>query len=739
MTPTQDPKTPKDWQGHWIAEIGFAQQKAEEFQRRGRKIVKRFRAEEAVSQERHEGATEFNILWSNVETLRPATYARRPQVEVTRRFRDEDPVGRLAGQILERGLQYEIDRGLELHEALKEAVQDRLLPGMGAVWVRYEPAFETEEVEAPDPQNPLAVKPQQVETLSDEKTPVDYVFWEDILISPARTWADVRWVARRVPFTKEALARRFKESYSSYGGDISKVPQNYDPTQNPERMKTGDTDPQVKRTLVYEIWDKTTKQIFFICKDGCEYPLDIKPDQWDLEGFFPCPPPLRGTHTSDQFLPIADFLLYQKQAIELDTLTQRIRILSNALRIVGVYDQSQQALRNLLSGAGDNQMIPVASWAAFAEKGGLKGVVEFLPVETVAKVLSDLYIARDQCKQVIYEITGMSDIIRGASMASETLGAQEIKAKFANLRLSSRQQQVAEFVTGVLNIKAELMCTLYAPETLIRISSAELLPDARNPETLQAALALLQNEKVRGYRIEIMARSMVELDEVDERQRRTEFMETVSNFMNAAKNVSSLHPALMPVALEILKFAVRGFSVGRTLEGAIEDAQRRIDEEMKNPKPPQPDPDTVLKKEIEGIKQNGETERLKLEIASREKIEADKIGAKAASEEQARRHDELTGMVTRLHETSESRRAEDLEERRSAQEREDGFRSQLMERINQPAQDPTAQMGPIIDGIQQLTAKMEELLTASTRLKKRVPQYDPNTGDILEVQEQFIQ
>jgi hypothetical protein len=59
--------------------------------------------------------------------------------------------------------------------------------------------------------------------------------------------------------------------------------------------------------------------------------------------------------------------------------------------------------------------------------------------------------------------------------------------------------------------------------------------------------------------------------------------------------------------------------------------------------------------------------------------------------------------------------------------------------MNQPAPDPTAQMGPIIDGIQQLTAKMEELLTASTRLKKRVPQYDPNTGDILEVQEQFIQ
>jgi len=160
---------------------------------------------------------------------------------------------------------------------------------------------------------------------------------------------------------------------------------------------------------------------------------------------------------------------------------------------------------------------------------------------------------------------------------------------------------------------------------------------------------------------------------------------------------------------------------------------------MKNPKPPQPDPDTVMKKEIEQMRQQGETQRLQMSDQTKKEIEQMKLNASAAEEQRARQHEELTGMVTRLHETSESRRAEDLEERRSAQEREDGFRSQLMGRMNQPAPDPTAQMGPIIDGIQQLTAKMEELLTASTRLKKRVPQYDPNTGDILEVQEQFIQ
>ena len=46
-----------------------------------------------------------------------------------------------------------------------------------------------------------------------------------------------------------------------------------------------------------------------------------------------------------------------------------------------------------------------------------------------------LYQQREQIKAVIYELTGLSDIARGASKASETLGAQQLKSQWGSIRL----------------------------------------------------------------------------------------------------------------------------------------------------------------------------------------------------------------------------------------------------------------------------------------------------------------
>lgn len=724
-----EPRKPTDFQAYWKAEIESAEKAAEQFVRRGRKVSARYRSEASETPTSESDETvEFNIFWSNVETLLPATYSRRPRVEVFRRFRDQDPVGRLAGQILERALQYEIDQSTTLHTILRSTVKDRLIAGLGQVWVRYEPAFEDKPTTVPDPNNPLATITQNVETLVDETTPADYVHWQDFVVPAGRIWTELTWVGRKIYFTKDKLRLRFEKSYAKLGGDIDKVPLNIDPASlsDPNRSKE-EADSAAKRALVYEIWSKEHKQLFWICKD-CEYPLDITEDRFKLDGFFPCPEPLLGTTTTDKFLPVADYILYQKQIVELDTVSRRIRLLTRAMRVIGVYDATQPALKDLLSGYGENTMVPVNSWAAFAEKGGLKGVTDWLPLETVVKVLQGLYEARSQIKQVIYEITGMADIIRGASLASETLGAQEIKAKFANLRLSSRQQQVAEFVTRILQLKAELMCDRYSPETLIRISSIEQMPEAAaKPELVQQALQLLKNEKARRYRIEVASASMIELDEVDERQRRTEFMEAVSNFMNAAKNVASLHPAMMPVALEMLKFTVRGFSVGRALEGAIEDTIMTIEQELKNPKPPQPDPTEVLKKEIEKMRQDGETMRTQMTNDTKEAIAGLQAEAKERDAEASRRHEELTGQVQRVYDSQEAERGRQAQAAEASREQESAAKEQSESAMQQVA----AQQAKIIDAIEQLALKAE-------KLKKRVPIYD-KSGELLEVQEQFMQ
>jgi len=720
-------KDPQEVATQWLASIKEAAKVYDKFYKRGDRITKRYKNERESEQTSLSG-TKFNIFWSNVQTLAPATYSRRPKVEVFRRFRDSDPVARLASQVLQRALQYEVDCGPDLHGTIKACVLDRLLPGQGCAWVRYEPAFETEDVEVPDPENPLATKTEPTEKLTDEKTPVDYVFWKDFLLSPARTHGDVRWVARRLMFSRPALEKRFTESCKSFGGDVTKIPCNYDPAKaDLESGKTNkeEGDATLSRALIWEIWDKESKQLIWVC-DGYDYPLDLKDDPARLEEFFPCPMPLSGTMTNDSIVPTADFVLYSDQLKELDAISTRIQMLTSALRVIGVYDASQTALQGLLQGGYENRMIPVNAWAAFAEKGGLKGVMEFLPLEQVFAVLDGLQRSREALKQVIYEITGMADIVRGVTIASETRGAQEIKAKFANLRLSSRQQQVAEFVTAILRIKAEWMCEMYSPETLVRISSIEQIPEVQKdlekvaqqqaaqaaqmqqmmaqmqappqmppqagpvgpgqpvappeavpPEAMppqappqpaappeppppvtdpmqsplvQQALALLKNERVRKYRIEIASDSMIELDEVDERERRNEFMSATSNFMLAMKNVSENTPEMVPVALEMLKFVVRGFSVGRSLEASIEEASDQILKRMANPQPPPPDPNLVLKKEIEGMKIQSENARTALQEDTKKDLGELQAAVKLITDNMAGQEARLAQQLGQVHE-----------------------------------------------------------------------------------------
>lgn len=626
-------QTPEELARQWLDSIKQAKKLFDtKFYRNGERATKEYRLN--VTQDDSEWVdSRFPIFWSNIQTLAPATYSRKPKAEVTRRFRDQDPVGRVAGLILERALQYEIDLGLGLHETMKAVVLDRLIPGMGCAWVRYEPEFANKTVLLPNPIDPAAPPTeQQQEVLSDEFTPVDYVFWKDFLMSPARTWADVRWVARRLMFSRTSLKARFGESLAANGGDISEVPCNYDPyLQDPDnrdkvRPSAGEpVDPTLERALVWEIWDRESRQAIWVV-ENYPLPLDFKPDPLKLRGFFPCPKPVFATQTNDTLVPVADFVIYKSQIRELNQVTNRISLLTQALRVIGVYDASQQSIASLLQTGLENRMVPVDQWGAFAEKGGLKGVMDFLPIEQIVKVLTGLYESREQLKQTVYEIMGMADIIRGSSIASETLGAQQIKAKFASLRLSARQGQVDEFVTEVLNLKAELMCEFYSDETLIAISSAQsILEVQKHPEALPAALQLLRNEKLRQYRISVAAKSMVEVDEAEEQENRTKFISNVANFMLAMKNVSVLGPEMVPVALEMLKFVVRGFPVGKGLEVMIDDAMESIVQRLAQPQPQPPTPEqvkqqtTMMQEQAEDrrliIKEDAATDREELKAA----------------------------------------------------------------------------------------------------------------------------
>jgi len=569
---------PVDASTKWLAELKLAKREDEKFIERGDRIIRRYR------DDRKNFTTygrRFNILWSNVETLKPALYGKTPRAEVSRRWKDSDPVGRTASVIIERCLQYEIDKG-DFDASMRLAILDRLLPGRGTVWVRFE------EKELAQPVDALpGVEGGEAQVMPNapykyECTPVDYVFWKDVRYSPARCWDEVTWIARRVYMSQEDGIKRF-------GEDFKQVPLTHEPVGLDEMEKMGvEGLDDMKKAVVWEIWSKTTKQVFWV-SEGYSKTLDIKDDPLGLDNFWPCPKPLFATQTTETLVPIPDYSLYQDQAEEIDMLTNRIAKLVEAVKVVGVYDASQQSVQRMLSEGVDNQLISVDTWAAFAEKGGLKGVVDFMPLDSVLQALRECYAAREQAKQVVYEITGISDIIRGASIASETATAQQIKSQYASLRLRRLQTEVALFSSEILRTKAQIMCDFYSPQTLYEMSGIGGTQDA---QYAKQAIMLLKSEPSRGFRIEVAADSLVEMDEATEKQNRLEFLTSVGTFMERVLPVAQQVPELAPLMGEMLMFGVRAFKGGRSMEAAFDSALAKLNE-PKPPAEPQPDPEQM--------------------------------------------------------------------------------------------------------------------------------------------------
>jgi hypothetical protein len=571
----------------------------------------------------------FNILWSNIQVLMPALYGRQAKPEVSRRYMDQDPVGRLASTMLERVIEYETTQFNDFDSAMVNAVQDRLLPGRGTVWIRYEPVIvgqpapevEVELGEAEEPQ--LSNVQESGESIDAAHSPVDYVYWSDFLHSPARTWDEVWWVARAVYMTRDEGVERFGDVFKNVG----LTDQNTDDDgKNQQTVKTTFE----KKAKVFEIWNKRTFKVCWVAK-GYPLSLDERDDPLELEGFFPCPKPLIATTTTGTMIPVPDYCEYEDQAQELDNLTQRIYMLTKACKVVGVFNAEFKELGRLFTEGIDNKMFPVTSWAAMSEKGGLKGAIDMMDTSQIIITLRELYAAREAVKQSIYEIMGISDILRGASKAQETLGAQQLKANFGSLRLRSSQGEVARFATDIFKLKAQVICKFYPPELIVEMSGVMNTPDGQDPQMLQAAIQMLSNSTIRDFHIAVEADSLAQIDEQAEKQGAQEAVQAIGLFLREAMPMVGSAPETLPMASEMLLFLVRRFKAGRGLESAVERAMKALQDKADQAaqQPPAPDPEQMKMQAL------GQSEQMKVQAQAQSdqmKMQAEMQMAQARAE-----------------------------------------------------------------------------------------------------------
>jgi hypothetical protein len=565
----------------YCSHIAAYDREFEKWIKRGDKIGKIYRDDQGAKRT----GSRFNVLWSNVQTLKAATFSRMPQPDVSRRFRDNDPVGRVAGMMLERALDFEIEHYKDFSASVRQCVYDRFLPGRGVAWVRYEPTFKQvqmgEQTGQPPEDGEMITEDAESESEASEEldfecAPVDYVHWRDFGHEVSRTWEEVSKVWRKVYLGRSALIERFGEELGKA------IP--LDALPDDQKIKqSADSDSVLKRALLYEIWDKETGQCVFLSKSLGKI-IDALDDPLGLEEFFPCPPPLYATLSTDTLVPVPDFTLYQDQARALDELSQRIDGLVKALQVRGVYDASIPELARLFGEAENNDLIPVKNWAAFAEKQGLKGAIDLVDVLPIAQALNQAYGAFAQIKGQIYEITGISDIVRGETAPQETATAQQIKNSYASLRLKTYQDEVERFVSRILNLKAQIICNHFDAETICEISGCDQLSQ-EDQKLVPQALALLKNNVTRMFRIEVTTDSMVYQDEQQDKQERMELLGAVSGFLKEAVPVSQSVPPLAPLMTEFLQFIARGFRIGKSIEGTIDQAAEGLRQMAQQPKP----------------------------------------------------------------------------------------------------------------------------------------------------------
>jgi hypothetical protein len=504
---------------------------------------------------------------------------------------------------------------------MKQAVQDRLLGGRGTAWVRYEPhitgeaggmgegapedGFQvTEDTDEAETEGGIYREDQ--ERIEYECAPVDYVYWRDFGLTVARTWEEVTAVWRKVYMERAALVERFGEELGN------RIPLDTKPeTSKSFAEKMGEMS---REALIYEIWDKATGQVIWLSKSMGKI-LDTRDDPLQLENFWPCPKPMFSTLTTDSLIPVPDFVLYQDQARQLDTLADRIDGFIQALKVRGVYDAAEPSLSRLFTEGENNTLLPVKNYGAFSEKGGMAGAINLVDIAPIAQGLQMAYQAMEQVKGQIYEIMGIADIQRGQTDPNETLGAQIIKSNNASGRLKTMQHEVVNFATALLQIKAQIICQHFTDDTIVKISGAMQLSQ-QDQQLIPQALALLKDEPAKNFRIEVTTDSMIYQDEQQEKQDRVEFLTAVSGFMQTALPVAQGVPELTPLLMEMLKFGVTAFKAGKGLEGLIDETADQFRQQAEatkgQPKPPSPE-EQKMQMEQQKMQMQAQIEQAKIQ------------------------------------------------------------------------------------------------------------------------------
>lgn len=554
----------------------------------------------------HYKSNYYNILYANVDTLRPFIYNSLPGPVVSRRYafgaqvenlpkplegevqnlpitqnilqefsnelQRADQSGKRIAQALERLLDLNI-KSYDFDGVLEKIRDDYIKFSRGIGWIDFcEDEIDDE------------TKKQIVE--------VSYVQRKDFLMCPARSWDEVSWVARRHWLTEESSKdfqrkKRIKKNLSEILS-FSHTTEGY--KEDVSQKMHGEKE---YYSPLWEIWSKDDERVYWWApsvQKGSNAIILEEEDPYSLDGFYPTPRPPIYISASDSMLPVPEYRQYMMQAIELENVSRRITRLTESIKVSGAYLQTgdNQALSNMLSSA-DLTMTPLTNMPPGSKMNDL---IEFLPIQPSIVALQQLYVQRQQILDVIFQITGISDIVRGVTAASETATAQQIKGNFAGSRIGGRRKPFERYVRDLLRMKAEIMAEKFDASTMTFMTKS--LVTREDAETLKS-------DRLRSYVIDVNTEEMVAADDQAEKRDATQFLGQITQLMQVLLPLAQQSPGSVQFVQASLKFVARKFRAGREFEDAVDN----MADSLAQPQQPQPSEAEI---EIAKIRAKGEVD-----------------------------------------------------------------------------------------------------------------------------------
>jgi hypothetical protein len=613
--PAIDPKDLKSSKG-WLALIKQAETTFGPWQDKATVIDKLYANLEVLGSTSRE--REFQLFWANIQVLGPSIYSRPPIPVIVPEFKDQRPLPRTASEMLERSTVVTF-KTQDIDAVMRLLRDDLNIVGRGAAWIRYEAAKKGDDL--------------------GQRVCIEHKDRKDFLHDPATKWADVDWVASASYLTRSEMRKRFL----STSGDAYKSA-TYAVRKN---EITGEIERKLK-AKVWEIWCRSKNRVYWVC-EGADVFLDESAPHLTLEGFFPCPKPAYATVQRGSLIPVPDMLFYKDQLEEIDEYTARISALSGALRLKGFYPGGAGELSDAIEAAMKRQddnalLVPISNWALLGS-GSAKDTILWIPIDMVATTITELVALRKQVIEDVYQIMGLSDIMRGQTEASETLGAQQLKSQYGSVRIRDKQQELVRIALEITRITAEIMAENFTGKSMLDMSQMEIPSNAdiakqiaplkaqlqqivvgvkqaakdprtvamakQNPDqakqmidqaqqqaqglqkqlatldqtvTIEDVMKFLRDNRTRVFQLDIETDSTITPDENAQKQRATEYVTAMSGLFGQLIPAIEQLPQAAPLAAEVIKWVNSQFRVGREFAGAIDTFTEQMQQIAAQPK-----------------------------------------------------------------------------------------------------------------------------------------------------------